>query len=135
MLKLKRAYDPAAPADGTRILVERLWPRGLSKTKVHVDTWLKEVAPSTELRKWFGHDPEKWPQFRQRYFRELDARPEAWQPILSKARRGLVTLIYSSHDTLHNNAVALQEYLQAKARRPTALGRQPSAQRTRGASR
>ena len=77
MLKLKRAYDPAAPADGTRILVERLWPRGLSKTKVHVDTWLKEVAPSTELRKWFGHDPEKWPQFRQRYFRELDARPEA----------------------------------------------------------
>ena len=135
MLKLKRAYDPAAPADGTRILVERLWPRALSKTKVHVDTWLKEVAPSTELRKWFGHDPEKWPQFRQRYFRELDARPEAWQPILSKARRGLVTLIYSSHDTLHNNAVALQEYLQEKARRPTAPGRQPAAQRTRRASR
>jgi uncharacterized protein YeaO (DUF488 family) len=135
MLKLKRAYDPAAKADGTRILVERLWPRGLSRAKVHVDTWLKDVAPSTDLRKWFGHDPEKWPQFRERYFRELDARPEAWQQILSKARRGLVTLIYSSHDTLHNNAVALQEYLQAKARRPTTSSRPPSAERTRRASR
>jgi uncharacterized protein YeaO (DUF488 family) len=118
MLKLKRAYDPASNADGTRILVERLWPRGLSKEQVHVDTWLKEVGPSTDLRKWFGHDPEKWPQFRTRYFRELDARPEAWQPILSQARRGTVTLIYSSHDAVHNNAVALQEYLQAKRRRP-----------------
>jgi len=135
MLKLKRAYEPAAKTDGTRILVERLWPRGLSKAKVHVDAWLKEVAPSTDLRKWFGHDPEKWPQFRQRYFRELDARPEAWQPIVSKARRGLVTLIYSSHDTLHNNAVALQEYLQAKARRPTTSSRPPSAARTRRATR
>lgn len=120
MLKLKRAYDPATKADGTRILVERLWPRGLSREQVHVDTWLKEVGPSTELRKWFGHDPEKWPQFRTRYFRELDARPEAWQPILSQARRGTVTLIYSSHDAVHNNAVALQEYLQAKMRRPKA---------------
>jgi len=135
MLKLKRAYDPAAEADGTRILVERLWPRGLSKARVHVDTWLNEVAPITELRKWFGHDPAKWAQFRRRYFRELDARPEAWQPILSKARRGLVTLIYSSHDTLHNNAVALQEYLQAKARRPTTSSRPPSAERARRASR
>jgi uncharacterized protein YeaO (DUF488 family) len=135
MLKLKRAYDAAVATDGTRILVERLWSRGLSKAKVHVDTWLKEVAPSTDLRKWFGHDPEKWPQFRERYFRELDARPEAWQQILSKARRGLVTLIYSSHDTLHNNAVALQEYLQAKARRPTTSSRPPSAERTRRASR
>ena len=135
MLKLKRAYDPAAKTDGSRILVERLWPRGLSKAEVHVDAWLKEVAPSTDLRKWFGHDPEKWPQFRQRYFRELDARPEAWQPIVSKARRGLVTLIYSSHDTLHNNAVALQEYLQAKARRPTTSSRPPSAARTRRATR
>jgi uncharacterized protein YeaO (DUF488 family) len=135
MLKLKRAYDRTAEADGTRILVERLWPRGLSKAKVHVDAWLKEVAPSTDLRKWFGHDPGKWPQFRQRYFRELDARPEAWQSILSKARRGIVTLIYSSHDTLHNNAVVLQEYLQAKARRPTASSRPPSAKRTRRASR
>jgi uncharacterized protein YeaO (DUF488 family) len=116
VLKLKRAYDPASKADGTRILVERLWPRGLSKEQVHADEWLKDVGPSTDLRKWFGHDPEKWPQFRVRYFRELDARPETWQPIVSKARRGTVTLIYSSHDTAHNNAVALREYLQAKMR-------------------
>ena len=137
MLKLKRAYDPAAEADGTRILVERLWPRGLSKAKVHVDMWLKDVAPSTELRKWFGHDPAKWPQFRRRYFLELDARPEAWQPILSNARRGLVTLIYSSHDTEHNNAVALQEYLRARAHRPAAFRLPPSvsAERPRRASR
>ena len=135
MLKLKRAYDPAAEADGTRILVERLWPRGLSKAKVRVDTWLKEVAPSTDLRKWFGHDPEKWPQFRERYFRELDERPDAWQPIVSNARRGLVTLIYSSHDTVHNNAVALQEYLRARAHRPAAFRRPPFAERPRRASR
>jgi len=135
MLKLKRAYDPAAEADGTRILVERLWPRGLSKAKVRVDTWLKEVAPSTDLRKWFGHDPAKWPQFRERYFRELDERPEAWQPIVSNARRGLVTLIYSSHDTVHNNAVALHEYLRARAHRPAAFRQPPSAERPRRASR
>ena len=135
MLKLKRAYDPATATDGTRILVERLWPRGLSKAKVHVDAWLKDVAPSTNLRKWFGHDPQKWLQFRQRYFRELDARPDAWEPILSKARRGRVTLIYSSHDPLHNNAVALQEYLQAQARQPTASRRPSSAERSQRASR
>jgi uncharacterized protein YeaO (DUF488 family) len=117
MLKLKRAYDPVSKADGTRFLVERLWPRGLSKAKVHVDVWEKEVGPSTELRRWFSHDPEKWPEFRRRYFRELDARPEAWRPILSKARRGTVTLVYSSRDSSHNNAVALQEYLSARAHR------------------
>jgi uncharacterized protein YeaO (DUF488 family) len=116
MLKLKRAYDPASRTDGKRFLIERLWPRGLSKLKLHVDAWLKEAGPSTALRKWFSHDPSKWLRFRTRYFRELDARPEAWQPILSAARRGTVTLVYSSHDTEHNNAVALQEYLQAKIR-------------------
>ncbi|MEP7247174.1 MAG: DUF488 family protein, partial [Gammaproteobacteria bacterium] len=114
MLKLKRAYDPVSRTDGRRLLVERLWPRGLSKARLHVEAWLKEAGPSTELRKWFSHDPEKWTRFRMRYFRELDAQPEAWQPILSAARRGTVTLIYSSHDTEHNNAVALQEYLQPK---------------------
>jgi uncharacterized protein YeaO (DUF488 family) len=115
MLKLKRAYEPVSKADGTRFLVERLWPRGLSKARVHVDAWAKDVGPSTELRKWFSHDPERWPQFKRRYFRELDTRPEAWQPILSKARRGVVTLVYSSRDAVHNNAVALQEYLRARA--------------------
>ena len=131
MLQLKRAYDPVSRNDGTRFLVERLWPRGLSKTKLRVDAWLKDVGPTTALRKWFSHDPEKWPQFRARYFRELDSRPESWQPIVSAARRRRVTLVYSSHDEEHNNAVALKEYLQAKehdrrsSRKPVASDRTP----------
>jgi len=134
MLKLKRTYEPVSKTDGTRFLVERLWPRGLSKARVHVDAWAKDVGPSTELRKWFSHDPERWLQFRRRYFRELDTRPEAWQPILSKARRGMVTLVYSSHDAAHNNAVALQEYLRARARRPRQSGRTVVASRRRRSS-
>ena len=118
MIRLKRAYDARSRTDGMRFLVERLWPRGVSKATLQLDAWLKEVGPSTALRKWFSHDPEKWRDFRRRYFRELDSRPEAWEPIVSAARRGTVTLVYSSHDTEHNNAVALQEYLQAKSRRP-----------------
>jgi uncharacterized protein YeaO (DUF488 family) len=118
MIALKRAYDSASRTDGTRFLVERLWPRGVSKAKLRVAAWLKEVGPSTELRKWFSHDPEKWREFRRRYFRELRSRPESWQPIVTAARRGTVTLVYSSHDTEHNNAVALHEYLQKKVRRP-----------------
>jgi uncharacterized protein YeaO (DUF488 family) len=114
MVILKRAYDRASPADGTRFLVERLWPRGVAKAELRLDAWLKDAGPSTALRKWFSHDPAKWTEFRRRYFRELDSRPEAWQPIASAARRGTVTLIYSSHDTEHNNAVALQEYVQGK---------------------
>jgi len=106
MISVKRAYDPVSRIDGTRFLVERLWPRGISKAKLRVDAWLKEVGPTTELRQWFSHDPEKWPGFRRRYRRELDSRPEAWQPIVTAARRGPVTLVYSSHDTEHNNAVA-----------------------------
>jgi len=119
MIKLKRAYDPISRADGRRFLVERLWPRGVTKEKLRNTTWLKEVGPSTELRKWFGHDPEKWDTFRRRYARELDAQPAAWSPILSSARRGTVTLVYSSHDVEHNNAVALQEYLRGRAARLT----------------
>ena len=117
MITVKRAYDPVSPADGTRFLVERLWPRGVSKAKLRIEAWLKEVGPSTELRKWFSHDPEKWDEFRKRYRRELDSRPEAWQPIVSAAHHGPVTLVYSSHDAEHNNAVALQEYLKAKVGR------------------
>jgi uncharacterized protein YeaO (DUF488 family) len=132
MLKLKRAYDPASKTDGTRVLVERLWPRGLSKAKLRVDSWLKDVGPSTELRKWFSHDPEKWSRFRTRYFRELDSQPNAWRPILSAARRGRVTLVYSSHDEQHNNAVALQDYLRAKLRGPTRSIRVIAANRARG---
>ncbi len=114
MLKLKRAYEPESRSDGTRVLVERLWPRGLSKARLRVDAWLKEIGPSTKLRQWFSHDPAKWPTFRARYFRELDSRPDAWLPIVSAARQGTVTLVYSSRDTQHNNAVALKEYLQSK---------------------
>src|SRR5262245_30531375 len=126
MIALKRAYDPVSRADGTRFLVERLWPRGVSKEKLRADAWLKEVGPSTELRRWFSHDPDKWDEFRRRYRRELDAHPEAWQPILSAARQGPVTLVYSSHDTEHNNAVALQDYLKTKIRR---RGKAPTGNR------
>jgi uncharacterized protein YeaO (DUF488 family) len=116
MITLKRAYDSVSPTDGRRFLVERLWPRGVSKARLQIDAWLKEIAPSTELRKWFGHDKGKWSEFRRRYFRELDSRPEAWQPVVLAAQQGRVTLVYSSHDTEHNNAVALQQYLRAKPR-------------------
>jgi uncharacterized protein YeaO (DUF488 family) len=117
MLRLKRAYEPVSRTDGMRVLVERLWPRGVSKAELQLDGWIKDVAPSTELRRWFSHDPTKWPEFRARYFRELDSRPESWRPLLSAARRGTVTLVYSSHDEEHNNAVALEDYLQTKERR------------------
>ena len=116
MVKLKRAYEPVSKDDGQRFLVERLWPRGLSKRKVRLVAWLKDDAPTTELRQWFDHDPEKWARFRARYFRELDSRPESWRPIRSAARGHPVTLVYGSHDQEHNNAVALKEYLQAKRR-------------------
>jgi uncharacterized protein YeaO (DUF488 family) len=114
MLALKRVYDKAAPEDGVRFLVERLWPRGIKKTDLRLDAWLKDVAPSTELRRWFAHDPKKWTEFQKRYFAELDRHPEACEPIRSAACHGRVTLIYSSHDVEHNNAVALKEYLSAR---------------------
>ena len=119
MIKVKRAYEPVSRQDGTRFLVERLWPRGFSKAKLHIDAWLKDAGPSTGLRKWFSHDPEKWDEFRERYARELETRPDAWHPIVDAARDGVVTLVYSSHDTEHNNAVALQQFLQARMRRRT----------------
>lgn len=112
---LKRAYDAPAPGDGMRILVDRLWPRGVSKASARIDLWLKEIAPSTELRKWFGHDPAKWPGFRGRYFRELDENREAVERLLALARRGKVTLVYGAKDRERNDAVALREYLAARA--------------------
>ncbi len=114
MIRIKRAYEAASKADGERILVERLWPRGIKKEALSLDTWLKDVAPSTELRQWFQHDPAKWQQFRKRYLRELQENPGPWQQLLSRARRGRVTLVYSSHDQEHNNAVALKEFLEQK---------------------
>lgn len=119
MIQTKRVYEEPAPQDGARFLVERLWPRGIRKTALKMDGWQKEVGPSDQLRKWFSHDPAKWAEFRRRYAAELNARREAWQPIAQAARQGSVTLLYSSHDTEHNNAVALQHYLETKlARKP-----------------
>ena len=112
MIQLERAYDAESRKDGTRFLVERLWPRGVKKSSLKIESWLKDVAPSTKLRQWFSHDPAKWEEFRRRYFAELKANPDAWQPLLTAARHGTLTLVYSSHDTEHNNAVALQEFLQ-----------------------
>ena len=114
MIQVKRAYEPLSKDDGDRFLVERLWPRGVRKENLQVEAWLKDVAPSTELRKWFQHDPTKWAEFRRRYFRELERHREAWQPLLARAGRGRVTLVYSAHDTEHNNAVALKEFLDQK---------------------
>lgn len=113
MIKIKRVYESADRADGTRILVERLWPRGMRKEELTLDSWIKDVAPSTDLRRWFRHDSAKWEDFRRRYFAELDAHAPAWQPLLEAARKGNVTLLYSSRDTEHNNAAALKEYLNA----------------------
>jgi uncharacterized protein YeaO (DUF488 family) len=120
MIQLKRAYDPPAKSDGARYLVERLWPRGVKKDSLAMEAWLKDVAPSTNLRKWFSHDPAKWPEFRRRYFEELKANPQAWQPLVVAARRGRLTLVYSSHDSEHNNAVALKEFLQQRLSRKAA---------------
>ena len=114
MIKLKRAYDSASNDDGIRFLVERLWPCGVKKTALRLDAWLKDVAPSTGLRQWFSHDQAKWTEFQRRYRRELDATPEALEPILKAARRGRVTLVYSSHDAEHNNAVVLKAYAEAR---------------------
>ena len=113
VIKLKRAYDSASKDDGMRFLVERLWPRGVSKTALHLDAWLKDVAPSTELRRWFSHDPSKWIEFQRRYFAELNANLKIVESILEASRRGRVTLVYSSHDQEHNNAVALKAFLAA----------------------
>ncbi|MGH9557653.1 MAG: DUF488 domain-containing protein [Bryobacteraceae bacterium] len=114
MIKLKRVYEEEASGDGVRYLIERLWPRGIKKESLHIDGWLKEAGPSTELRKWFNHDPEKWNEFRRRYFAELNREPEVWSPIRDAMLKGAVTLLYSSHDTEHNNAVALKEYVERK---------------------
>jgi uncharacterized protein YeaO (DUF488 family) len=111
-LQLKRVYDERNEQDGARFLVERLWPRGITKYVLADAQWLKDVAPSAELRKWFHHDPKRWNEFRRRYFAELKHRKDRLSPMLDAARRGTVTLLYSSHDSEHNNAVALKEFLE-----------------------
>ncbi|HWR54654.1 MAG TPA: DUF488 domain-containing protein [Bryobacteraceae bacterium] len=131
MIRVKRVYEAESPDDGTRYLVERLWPRGIKKASLHVDGWVKEVGPSTELRQWFSHDPAKWDEFRRKYFDELDSLPDAWTPILETARHGTVTLLYSSHDTEHNNAVALKDYLESKESGGDARAKGRSSHRAR----
>lgn len=110
-VKLKRAYEAAEPADGIRILVDRLWPRGVSKDEAAVDQWVKDVAPSTELRKWFGHDPARWDEFRKRYVAELEQHPDQLKELRGLARRSPITLVYSAHDETHNDAVVLRDFI------------------------
>ncbi len=111
MLRVKRVYEAASRADGIRVLVDRLWPRGISKDKAAVQQWLKEIAPSDQLRRWFSHDPSKWEEFKKRYERELKAKPELVEELRAASKRHTVTLLYGASDTEHNNAVALAEIL------------------------
>lgn len=110
-INIKRVYEKAKKEDGFRILVDRLWPRGVSKKEAKIDLWLKEIAPSDELRTWFGHDPKKWPDFKKRYFKELQGKDEQVKVIKEKLKEGKVTLVYGAKDTEHNNAVVLQALL------------------------
>jgi uncharacterized protein YeaO (DUF488 family) len=114
MIRIKRAYDSPEPTDGARLLVDRLWPRGVKKEQLLLDGWYHDVAPSNELRKWFGHDPAKWEEFKQRYFGELDQKPGVWKQLAEAVHAGNVTLLYAAQDREHNNAVALQAYIEAK---------------------
>jgi uncharacterized protein YeaO (DUF488 family) len=110
-VRLKRAYEPVDAADGTRVLVDRLWPRGVSKVDAVLDQWMKEIAPSTELRKWFGHDPDRWEEFCRRYSEELHQNAELLSQLRSLARQGPVTLVYSAHDEVHNDAIVLRDVI------------------------
>jgi uncharacterized protein YeaO (DUF488 family) len=136
MIRIKRAYERPQRGDGRRILVERLWPRGMKKESLAADAWMKEVAPSTELRKWFDHRVERWSEFQRRYQKELSANPGAAEPILDASTRGTVTLLYSAHDTVHNGAVVLRDYLAARAaRRPRRRSRSGATRAVRRTSR
>ena len=114
MISIKRVYSPAADEDGKRFLVDRLWPRGIRKDQLKISAWLKDVAPTNELRLWYGHDPEKWCEFNKRYFDQLDAHPETWQPLLEAAKNGDITLLFSSRELEINNAVSLRAYLEQR---------------------
>lgn len=111
-LQLKRIYDDPAPGDGFRVLVDRLWPRGVSKADAHIDLWLGGIAPSPGLRKWFDHEPARWNEFLDRYFAELDENPQAVTELFQKATSGMITLLYAANDVQHNHAVALKMYLE-----------------------
>lgn len=113
-IRIKRAYEGPSDDDGVRILVDRLWPRGISKERARIALWAKEVAPSNELRRWYGHEPAKWEEFRRRYFAELDAGPAGLAELKERVRSGVVTFVYSSKEREINNAVALREYLESQ---------------------
>jgi len=110
-IQLKRAYDPPEPTDGVRILVDRLWPRGVKKEDAAIDEWMKDIAPSTDLRKWFGHDPERWEEFCDRYAEEVGQHEDQLKQLRELARKGPITLVYSAHDEAHNDAVALRNFI------------------------
>jgi uncharacterized protein YeaO (DUF488 family) len=116
---LRRAYEPPGPHDGQRILVDRVWPRGVSKEEAHLSSWQRDVAPSNDLRRWFGHDPARWDEFRTRYHAEIDAHPDVLQPILEAVKKGDVTLVYGARDEEHNQAVALKQFLNERLSRAT----------------
>lgn len=119
-IRLKRAYQPAAADDGQRILVDRLWPRGVKKTDAAIDHWAKDLAPSTALRQWFGHDPARWPEFCQRYAAELQQQPQQLAQLRALAQRQPITLVFSARDGAHNNAVALRDVLLGRKSAPAA---------------
>lgn len=127
MIRIKRTYEPPARSDGQRVLVERLWPRGIKKEALKADAWLKDVAPSTQLRQWFGHRPERWDEFQRRYRKELDAKPDAWAPLLEASTKGTVTLLFSARDEQHNSAVVLCDYLNERSRSSSAKTREARA--------
>jgi len=116
MVRVKRVYEPADDGDGKRFLVERLWPRGMKKEALQLAGWIRDVAPSDALRRWFGHDPAKWEEFHRRYRAELEQNHEAWQSLLAEAGQGGVTLLYSARDQEHNNAIALKSFLEDQLR-------------------
>jgi uncharacterized protein YeaO (DUF488 family) len=111
-IRLKRVYEPPASTDGRRVLVDRVWPRGLTKEKAQIDDWMKEIAPSTRLRKWFGHDPARWTEFKRRYAAELESQSHRIEQLAQKTRKGRVTLLFGAKDIEHNNAVALKEHIE-----------------------
>lgn len=123
MIKVKRVYDPTEESDGRRFLVDRLWPRGIKKAALKLDSWIKEAAPSAELRQWFHQDPSRWNEFRARYFAELERWPEAWKSLVELQRKETVTLLYGSKDTVHNHAIVLMQFLNAHSAATSPNGR------------
>jgi len=127
-IRRKRAYDPPAVSDGYRVLIDRLWPRGVPKTDAEIDEWARELAPTTELRRWFGHDPKKWPEFQRRYKRELRERGDLLRKIATLASRRRVTLVFGARDEVHNDAVVLASVLRGR------MNRRPQKRRPRAAT-